>query len=263
MGLPTRTNPTIPSHVLTSPPPPASSPDGKLREETFTCPLEPFEFSTGLWGHYLTTITVHFRAGLGLDKPLKARHYIVLEKGQEDDVDEFDCEEDEDYQQVRQQTTVLVDASGAELAQGSREVAVDTYRVRDPKGRLDTVDSYLVHQLAFGGVKKPPKAKSGGKKPAASGKKPAAASLGAGPSSSGAASTDVRLSSARRDVAATALHAGVVTPLPIGMDVMPAARGRAGAGGRGRGHGRMVTAQGMLTGGGALETIRSLYQGLE
>ena len=68
---------------------------------------------------------------------------------------------------------MLVDASGAELAQGSREVAVDTYRVRDPKGRLDTVDSYLVHQLAFGGVKKPPKAKSGGKKPAASGKKPA------------------------------------------------------------------------------------------
>ena len=235
--------------MLTSPPSPASSPDGKLREETFTCPLEPFEFSTGLWGHYLTTITVHFRAGLGLDKPLKARHYIVLEKGQEEDVDEFDGEEDEDYQQVRQQTTVLVDASGAELAQGSREVAVDTYRVRDPNGRLDTVDSYLVHQLAFGEVKKPPKAKSGGKKPAA-------ASSGAGPSS-GAASTDARLSSARRDAA------GVVTPLPIGMDVMPAARGRAGAGGRGRGHGRMVTAQGMLTGGGALETIRSLYQGLE
>ena len=235
--------------MLTSPPSPASSPDGKLREETFTCPLEPFEFSTGLWGHYLTTITVHFRAGLGLDKPLKARHYIVLEKGQEDDVDEFDGEEDEDYQQVRQQTTVLVDASGAELAQGSREVAVDTYRVRHPNGRLDTVDSYLVHQLAFGEVKKPPKAKSGGKKPAA-------ASSGAGPSS-GAASTDARLSSARRDAA------GVVTPLPIGMDVMPAARGRAGAGGRGRGHGRMVTAQGMLTGGGALETIRSLYQGLE
>ena len=206
---------------------------------------------------------MHFRAGLGLDKPLKARHYIVLEKGQEDDVDEFDGEEDEDYQQVRQQTTVLVDASGAELAQGSREVSVDTYRVRDPNGRLDTVDSYLVHQLAFGEVKKPPKAKSGGKKPAASGKKPAAASLGAGPSSSGAASTDVRLSSARRDASATALHAGVVTPLPIGMDVMPAARERAGAGGRGRGHGRMVTAQGMLTGGGALETIRSLYQGLE
>ena len=114
-----------------------------------------------------------------------------------------------------------------------------------------------------GAAKKPPKAKSDGKKPAASGKKPAAASSGAGPSSSGAASTDVRLSSARRDAAATALHARGVTPLPIGMDVMPAARGRAGAGGRGRGHGRMVTAQGMLTGGGALETIRSLYQGLE
>ena len=154
------------------PPSPASRPDGKLREETFTCPLEPFEFSTGLWGHYLTTITVHFRAGLGLDKPLKARHYIVLEKGQEDDVDEFDGEEDEGYQQVRQQTTVLVDASGAELAQGSREVSVDTYRVRDPNGRLDTVDSYLVHQLAFGEVKKPPKAKSGGKKPAAAADKP-------------------------------------------------------------------------------------------
>ena len=89
---------------------------------------------------------MHFRAGLGLDKPLKARHYIVLEKGQEDQFDEV---EDEDYQQLRQQTTVLVDASGAELAQGSREVSVDTYRVRDPNGRLDTVDSYLVHQLAF------------------------------------------------------------------------------------------------------------------
>ena len=260
MGLPRdcrrASQPHHPCPRAHQPPSPASSPDGKLREETFTCPLEPFEFSTGLWGHYLTTITVHFRAGLGLDKPLKARHYIVLEKGQEDDVDEFDCEEDEDYQQVRQQTTVLVDASGAELAQGSREVSVDTYRVRDPNGRLDTVDSYLVHQLAFGEVKKPPKAKSGGKKPAA-------ASSGAGPSSSGADSTDVRLSSARRDAAATALHAGGVTPLPIGMDVMPAARGRAGTGGRGRGHGRMVTAQGMLTGGGALETIRSLYQGLE